>query len=109
MRIAREEIFGPIMTILEWDDWSAMLRTANDLLYGLTAVVMTNDLNAAHRTAEALEVGYVEINGPVSYALGSPIGGFKQSGFGREGNIEELLSYTQLKSINVRLTDRPKF
>ena len=106
MRIAREEIFGPIMTVIAWDDYDAMLEVANGLFYGLTAVIMTNDLNVAHRTAEALQVGYVEINGPVSFALGSPFGGFKQSGVGREGSLDELLGYTQIKSINLRLDPR---
>jgi acyl-CoA reductase-like NAD-dependent aldehyde dehydrogenase len=69
-------------------------------------VVLTNDLNAAHRTAEAVEVGYVEVNGPVSFALGSPYGGIKQSGFGREGCLDELIGYTRSKSVNVRLSDR---
>ncbi len=106
MRIAREEIFGPIMTVVAWDDYDSMLEVANGLHYGLTAVVMTDDLHVAHRTAEALQAGYVEVNGPVSFALGSPFGGFKQSGIGREGSFDELLGYTQVKSINVRLAPR---
>ena len=69
----------------------------------MAAVIVTDDLSTAHLAAEALEVGYVEINGPVSFALGSPFGGVKQSGIGREGDFNELLSYTQAKSVNVRL------
>lgn len=103
MRIAREEMFGPIITVMSWDDYGAMIETVNGLDVGFTAVLMTNDLELAHRTAGALQVGYVEINGPMSYALGSPVGGVKQTGFGREGDIEELLSYTTRKSVNVRL------
>lgn len=101
MRIAQEEIYGPVVTVLEWDDYDDMLRVANNVEYGLTAVIVTDDLERAHRTAEALEAGYIEINRPVSYAPGSPYGGWKLSETGREGNIDELLSYTQLKSVNV--------
>ena len=103
MRIAREEIFGPVVTVMTWEDREDMIAVANDVDYGLAAVIVTNDLDAAHLVAEALEVGYVEINGPVSFALGSPFGGAKQSGIGREGSFDELLSYTQLKSVNLRL------
>ena len=103
MRIAREEIFGPVVTVMDWNSREDMIAVANDVDYGLAAVIVTNDLDAAHITAEALHVGYVEINGPVSFALGSPFGGAKQSGIGREGSFDELLSYTQLKSVNLRL------
>ncbi len=103
MRIAREEIYGPVISVLTWDDYDEMLAIANDVIYGLAAVIVTNDLNLAHRTAEALDVGYVEINGPVSFASGSPFGGTKKSGIGRDGTIEELLSYTWTKSVNVNL------
>ena len=103
MKIAQEEIFGPVMTVLEWDDYDDMLELANGVIYGLTAVILTNDLKLAHRTAEAIEAGYIEINDPVAFAAGSPFGGFKQSGFGREGTVDELLSYTQIKSVNINL------
>lgn len=103
MRIAREEIFGPVITVLEWDKYDEMIEIANGLSFGLTAVIATNDLNTALRTAEMVGAGYVEVNGPVSYALGSPVGGMKNSGIGREGNLDELLSFTQIKSINVRV------
>ncbi len=103
MRIAREEIFGPVITVMAWDDYGEMIGVANDVVYGLAAVIVTDDLNTAHLTAEALDVGYVEINGHVSFALGSPFGGIKQSGIGREGDFNELLGYTQPKSVNVRL------
>jgi acyl-CoA reductase-like NAD-dependent aldehyde dehydrogenase len=103
MRIAREEIFGPIITVLAWDKYDEMIEIANGLSFGLTAVVATNDLNTALKTAEMVGAGYVEVNGPVSYALGSPVGGVKSSGIGREGNLDELLSFTQIKSVNVRI------
>ena len=103
MRIAREEIFGPIISVLAWNDYDKMIKIANELSYGLTSVIMSKDLDVVHRTAEALEVGYIEVNGTVSWALGSPFGGYKQSGFGREGSLDELVSYTRTKSINIRL------
>src|SRR5262249_35439168 len=103
MRIAREEIFGPILTVLAWDKYDEMIEVANGLSFGLTAVVATNDLNVALKTAEMVGAGYVEVNGPVSYALGSPVGGMKSSGIGREGNLDELLSFTQTKSVNIRI------
>lgn len=106
MRIAQEEIFGPIITVLGWDDYDRMMEIANGLHFGLTAVLVTDDLHVAHRTAEALQVGYVEVNGPVGFALGSPFGGYKQSGLGREGSFDELLGYTQIKSINVRMKNQ---
>ncbi len=103
MSLAREEIFGPITSVLSWEDQDAMVKIVNELPLGLTAVILTNDLNTAHRMAEAVEAGYVEVNGPVSFALGSPYGGIKQSGYGREGSMDEMLAYTRTKSINIRL------
>lgn len=102
-RIAREEIFGPVISVIDWDDYDRMIEIANGLDVGLTAAIVTNEITLALKTADALETGYVEINGPVSHSLGSPFGGIKMSGFGREGGIEELLSYTRGKSVNVRL------
>ena len=105
MAIAQEEIFGPVIAIMSWDDYDEMITIANGTLYGLTAVVLTNDLNQAIKTANAMEAGYVEVNGAVSFAAGSPFGGVKQSGLGREGTIDDLLSYTQVKSVNINLTN----
>ena len=67
MRIAREEIFGPVLSVLRWDDEAAMVRAVNALDYGLTCSIWTNDLAAAHRTASAVEAGYVWVNevGPI--------------------------------------------
>ena len=103
MRIAREEIYGPVITVLKWKVDEEALVIANSVPYGLAAVIMGSDLSRVHRMASRLECGYVEVNGPVSFSLGSPFGGVKSSGTGREGSMQELLSYTQLKSINVRL------
>jgi len=102
MRIAREEIFGPVLSVLRWDDEAAMVRAVNVLDYGLTCSIWTNDLAAAHRTASAVEAGYVWVNEVGRHFPGAPFGGYKQSGIGREECLEELISYTQEKNIYIR-------
>jgi betaine-aldehyde dehydrogenase len=100
MTIAREEIFGPVMSIMRWDDEEAMLADANSVDYGLTASIWTNDASRAYRLASAVDAGYVWINkvGPRPY--GAPFGGFKFSGLGKESNLEELISFTREKVID---------
>ena len=100
MRIAREEIFGPVISVLRWHDYEQLLAEANALIYGLTAAIVTNDLKLALETADRIEAGYVWINSAGRY-LGAPYGGWKQSGIGREESLDELLSYTQIKNVNV--------
>jgi betaine-aldehyde dehydrogenase len=101
MRIGREEIFGPVMSVLTWEDYEDMLAKANGVEYGLTAAIVTNDLAKAMETAERIEAGYVWINSSGRY-LGAPYGGWKQSGIGAEECFDELVSYTQIKNINLR-------
>jgi betaine-aldehyde dehydrogenase len=101
MRIGREEIFGPVLSVMAWSDYDEMIACANALEYGLTAAIITNDLARAMETAERVEAGYVWINSNGRY-LGAPYGGWKQSGIGQEECFEELLSYTQVKNINMR-------
>ena len=101
MRIAREEIFGPVMSVMTWRDIDDVLSKANALSYGLTAAIVTNNLANAMETAERVEAGYVWINGNGRY-LGAPYGGWKSSGLGVEETFEELLSYTQIKNIHMR-------
>ncbi len=101
MRIAREEIFGPVMSVFTWSDYEDMLATANGVEYGLTAAIVTNDLAKAMETAERVDAGYVWINSNGRY-LGAPYGGWKQSGLGEEECFDELLSYTQIKNVNLR-------
>lgn len=103
MRIAREEIFGPVLSVLKWTDEATMLEQVNAVEYGLTASIWTNDLTTAHRTAMAVQSGFVWINEVSRHFLGTPFGGYKQSGVGREECIEELLSFTQEKNIHVKL------
>jgi betaine-aldehyde dehydrogenase len=106
MRIAREEIFGPVLGILKWTDEAKMLDEVNMVEYGLTCSIWTNDISTAHRTAAAVEAGFVWINEVGKHFLGVPFGGVKQSGIGREECFEEMLAFTQEKNIHVRL--RPK-
>jgi betaine-aldehyde dehydrogenase len=103
MTIAREEIFGPVMSVLGWREVDDVVRRANALAFGLTANVWTNDVSAAHRTARALQAGYVYINGTGQRPTGTPFGGWKSSGLGKENGLEELLSYTQEKTVTVTL------
>lgn len=103
MRIAREEIFGPVLSVFQWEDYEDAVERANSVDYGLTASIWTRDLQLAYRTAERLQAGYLWINGSSRHFLGVPFGGFKQSGIGREESLEELLSYVQTKSVNTAL------
>ena len=101
MRIAREEIFGPVMSVLPWSDSADMLAKVNSVQYGLTAAIVTNRLDYAMQIAEQVEAGYVWINSNGRY-IGEPYGGWKQSGLGVEECFEELLSYTRVKNVNMR-------
>jgi betaine-aldehyde dehydrogenase len=103
MRIAREEVFGPVLSVLKWSDETQMLAAVNAVDYGLTCSIWTNDLTTAHRAAAAVRVGYVWINEIGKHFLGAPFGGVKRSGFGREECIEELLAFTQQKNVHLRL------
>jgi betaine-aldehyde dehydrogenase len=99
--MAREEIFGPVMAVMKFSGYDEGLRLANDTELGLTASVFTRDLGIAHRFAEDVEAGFVWVNDSSRHFLGAPFGGYKDSGIGREEDIEELLSYTQVKNVNV--------
>ncbi len=101
MRIGHEEIFGPVMSVLTWDNYDDMLEMANGVEYGLTAAIITNDLAKAMETADRIEAGYVWINSSGRY-IGAPYGGWKQSGIGEEECFDEIVSYTQVKNINMR-------
>jgi betaine-aldehyde dehydrogenase len=107
MTIAREEIFGPVLSVLEWTEEAAMIRDVNALDVGLTCSIWTRDIDTALRTAYATEAGFVWINEVARHFLGAPFGGIKQSGMGREECIEEMLSFTQEKNIHVRFEAAP--
>lgn len=103
MRIAREEIFGPVLSVLTWQDEADMLEKVHDVAYGLSANIWTSDVRAAHRLAEEVQAGYVWINGDGRHFTGAPFGGFKASGIGSEESLDEMLSYTQKKNVSVFL------
>ena len=103
MRIAREEIFGPVVGVFQWNDETTMLEQVNAVEYGLTASIWTNNLGTAHRAAANVEAGFIWINDVSKHFLGTPFGGYKHSGIGREECLEELLSFTQEKNININL------
>ena len=105
MRIAQEEIFGPVSTVLTWKDEADMIRMANDSVYGLGGGLWTNDLKRAHRISRALETGTVWVNRYYNFVGGMPVGGYKQSGFGREFSHEVLNHYTLTKSVVINLDD----
>jgi betaine-aldehyde dehydrogenase len=103
MRIAKEEIFGPVLSVFKWRDEDEMFEAVNAVDHGLTASIWTKDLKTAHRAAARVEVGFVWVNTVGEHFLGAPFGGYKQSGIGREESADELLEYTQIKNVNVAL------
>ena len=103
MRIAKEEIFGPVVSVLDWDNYDTMIAQANDVEFGLTGNIWTNDISQALRTARRIESGYISVNGTGKRPTGSPFGGFKSSGLGKESSLDELLSYGRDKSVTVTL------
>jgi acyl-CoA reductase-like NAD-dependent aldehyde dehydrogenase len=103
MRIAREEVFGPVAAVLPFDTIDEAVAIANDSIYGLSASVWTKDINTAHRVARDLEAGVVWVNG---YDLGDmtqPWGGLKQSGIGRDKCLETLNAVSESKSVWINL------
>ena len=103
MRIWREEIFGPVLSVAKWRDAEEALALANNSDYGLTAAIWTNDIKAALTMARRVQSGHLWINGVGAHYLGVPYGGLKNSGVGREEGIEEMFSYTETKTINIIL------
>jgi phenylacetaldehyde dehydrogenase len=103
MRIAQEEIFGPVLSVIPFTDVDDAIRIANDTMYGLAAAVWTRDLSTAHRMARGIRAGTVWVNGYGASDPGVSFGGYKQSGFGRELGVHSIETYTQTKSVLVSL------
>ncbi len=103
-RIAREEIFGPVLVAIPWTEEDEAVRMANDTHYGLAAYVWTHDVSKAIRTAHRIEAGWIQVNQGLGQFPGQSYGGYKQSGIGREYSLEGMLeSYTQRKSVTINL------
>lgn len=105
MRIAREEIFGPVLAVMDFAGVDEALALANDTIYGLASGVWTRNLAKAHQVARRLQAGTVWVNGYNLYNPAVPFGGYKQSGFGRELGVHALEHYTTVKSVWVNLSD----
>lgn len=103
MKISREEIFGPVMSVFKWTDEKEMLQQVNDTEYGLTASIYTRDIAIAQDVVKKVEAGFVWVNQVGRHFLGVPFGGYKESGGGREESIEEMFSFTQTKSVNLNI------
>jgi len=105
MRIAQEEVFGPVLSIIGFDDEEEAVRLGNDVIYGLAAGVWTQNIGRAHRMAKALRAGTVWVNTyrAVSYLM--PFGGMKHSGMGRESGIDAIREYLETKAVWINTSD----
>jgi acyl-CoA reductase-like NAD-dependent aldehyde dehydrogenase len=103
MRLAREEVFGPVLSVFRWTDTEEVLSIANGLEFGLSGSVWSRDISTALKTARRLQSGYIWVNGVGAHYPATPFGGFKNSGTGREEAIDDMLSYTEEKAINIVL------
>ncbi|OAP54384.1 hypothetical protein AYL99_11485 [Fonsecaea erecta] len=103
MTIAREEIFGPVLSVLKWTDEEQMFKDVNSVEYGLTGAVFTSNMSTAQKAVRRIEAATVWVNTSATHYLGMPWGGYKQSGIGREDCFEEMVEMTQRKAVHVKL------
>ncbi len=108
MRIAREEIFGPVLSVIPFEDEEELIEQANGTRFGLAAGVWTKDIRRAHRVAHALRAGTVWVNSYRTVSFNAPFGGYKMSGLGRENGLESVNEYTQVKSVWVELSGQTR-
>jgi acyl-CoA reductase-like NAD-dependent aldehyde dehydrogenase len=101
MRIAREEVFGPVMSFMRWSTEDEVLRIANETPYGLTASVYGRDIGVVMKLVRKLDAGVVSVNNTRMHFIGLPFGGVKDSGVGGEESLDELLSYTRTKAVHI--------
>jgi aldehyde dehydrogenase (NAD+) len=106
MRIAQEEIFGPVVSVLKFTDMADVLKQANATMYGLAAAVWTKDITKAFAIADGVRAGTVWINCYNTFDPAAPFGGYKFSGHGRENGSAALEAYTEIKTVWVNLGDR---
>jgi len=102
-RLFREEVFGPVLSLIPWSDEDEVIEMANMLNLGLSGSVWTNDLNKALRTSRRLKTGYIWVNAVSEHYKAVPFGGYKNSGIGKEEGMDEIISYTEAKTINIIL------
>jgi acyl-CoA reductase-like NAD-dependent aldehyde dehydrogenase len=107
MTVAQEEIFGPVVAVIPFEDEAEAVRIANDVKYGLTATVWTNDPARGHRLARQIKSGVIGVNLPNTAFPGLPFGGYKQSGFGREGSLETMEMYLETKTVFASTGSKP--
>ncbi|WP_275293554.1 aldehyde dehydrogenase family protein [Amycolatopsis sp. La24] len=101
-RLAQEEIFGPVLCVIPWDDEDEVVRMANDTHYGLSAFIWTHDIGRALRTAHSIDAGWIQVNQGGGQVLGQSYGGWKQSGIGREFSLEGMIeSFTERKHVSI--------
>ncbi len=107
MRVAQEEIFGPVAAVITFKDEDELIQQANQTIYGLSAGIWTRDVTRAHRLAREIRAGVIWINTYNIFNAASPFGGYKQSGYGREMGKHAIELYTQVKSVWIDLSGRP--
>ena len=107
MRIAQEEIFGPVVSVISFENEDDLIKQANETIYGLSAGIWTSNITRAHRFAKEIKAGVIWINTYNMFNAASPFGGYKQSGYGREMGKHALEMYTNVKSVWVDLSGKP--